>query len=249
MKKYLLLFCITALGANTLAQGEKPKTETKTTQIAQVKAVAIKPDATPLELAKAALQAHGGDKLKNLKSLTQVGTADVSVPNSTQTLAVSFKQILSGDKFRFEINAPVANFQQIYDGENLFSSFEGTPPFSKLGLNLLTKIEQQGYKVEALPDKKKRRAFRIITPEGYSTDFYIDATTGQVLAYDMRFTARGNEVVVPTENDKFKEVEGVLIPEKFSQRLEFRGMTFYASYKTKEILVNTAISDDVFAIP
>jgi hypothetical protein len=134
MKKYLLLFCIIALGANALAQGEKSKTETKTTQIAQAKAAAIKPDATPLELAKAALQAHGGDKFKGLKSLTQVGTADVSVPNSTQTLAVSFKQILSGDKFRFEINAPVANFQQIYDGENLFSSFEGMPPFSKLGL-------------------------------------------------------------------------------------------------------------------
>lgn len=256
MKKQIaLLLCLGAFALNTFAQTDKPKNdksakETEKNAAAKT-AVTIKSDATPLELAKAALSAHGGDKFKTMKSVTQIGTADIAMPNSTQTMTVSYSIVASGDKSRFEINSPFANFQQIFDGVNLYSSMGGAdiPPLMKLGMNLLTKIEEKGYTVSALPDKKKRRGFKITTPEGYATDFYIDATTGQVYSYEAKFTVRNREVSTATENDKFREVEGVLIPEKFSQRFDIGGNTFYANFKAKEVRVNTTIADDVFAIP
>ncbi len=259
MKNYLLLSVfIWCSGVNVFAQNQQPKSNqnlTKTEKMAGVsspaKSILIKPDATPLDLARAALQAHGGEKFKAMKSLTEIGTADVSMPGSVQSMTVGYKLIMAGDKFRFEINSPLANFEQIYDGENLYSSRGGSdiPPLSKLGINLIAKAEDKGYSVSALPDKKKRRGFRITTPEGYSTDFYLDPTTAQVMSFEAKFTVRDREVSTAVEHDKFREVEGVLVPEKFSQRFDVGGNTFYASFKAKEVLVNAAIADDVFAMP
>lgn len=258
MKKYVLtvvvaLFCT----LNVFAQTEKSKnsptgkeSENKTV-ISSVKLIQINQNTTPLELAKAALQAHGGDKFKDIKSLTEIGSADVAMPGSAQTMTVAFKLIMSHEKFRFEINSPFANFQQIYDGENLYASMGGSdvPPLSKLGINLLAKAEDKGYAVSALPDKKKRRGFRITTPEGYATDFYIDSSTGRVMSYEAKFVVRDREVSTAVEHDKFREVEGVLVPEKFSQRFDIGANTFYANFRAKDIIVNAAIADDVFAMP
>lgn len=247
MKKLAVLFCLTALAvSNAAAQTGKSKQIEKT---AAVKAVTIKPEATPLELAKTALQAHGGDRFKQMKSLTSIGSADVSMPNTTQTMTVGYKLITAGDKFHFEIKSPFRDFQQIFDGQNLYSSIADIPPLNKLGINLLTKAEDKGYTVSSLPDKKKRRGFRVTTPEGYATDFYLDAATGQVVSYEAKFTVRGREVSTAVEHDKFREIEGILVPEKFSQRFDMGGNTFYANFKAKELLVNTSVADDVFAIP
>ena len=227
------------------------KTEKMAGVSASSKPALVKPDATPLELVRAALQAHGGEKFKTMKSLTEIGTADVSMPGSVQSMTVAYKLIIAGDKFRFEINSPLANFEQIYDGENLYSSRGGSdiPPLSKLGLNLIAKAEDKGYTVSALPDKKKQRGFRITTPESYSTDFYLDQATARVMSFEAKFTVRGREISTAVEHDKFREIEGVLVPEKFSQRFDVGGNTFYANFKAKEVLVNVAIADDVFAMP
>jgi hypothetical protein len=218
MKKYALLFCLTAITANVWAQTDKSKDDKSGKQPANVAATiaktGIKPDATPLELARAAVTAHGGDKFKTMKSLTEIGTADVAMPGSAQTMTVTYKLIMAGDKFRFEINSPFANFQQIYDGENLYASMGGSdvPPLSKVGINLIVKAEDKGYTISALPDKKKRRGFRIVTPEGYTTDFYLDPATAQVMSYEAKFTVRDRTVSTAVEHDKFREVEGVLVP-------------------------------------
>lgn len=258
MKKYILPIAVLfVFGATISAQTDKPIINQNTQQSASkdalsvAKTIAIKPDATPLELAKVALQAHGGDKFKNMKSLTQAGSIDVAMPNSTQTMTASFRLIMAGEKFRFELNSPFANFQQIYDGENLYASMGGSdvPPLSKLGLNLLNKAENQGYKISALPDKKKRRGFRIAAPEGYATDFYLDPVTGRVMSYEAKLTVRDREVSTAVEHDKFREIEGIIVPEKFSQRFDIGGNTFYANFKAKEVLVNTNLADDVFALP
>lgn len=257
MKKHALLFCLMALTTNVLAQTDKSKDNKAGKQPALIQPAdtvakpGIKSDSTPLELAKAALAAHGGDKFKTMKSLTEIGSADVAMPGSAQTMTVGYKLILAGDKFRFEINSPFANFQQIYDGENLYASMGGSdvPPLSKIGINLIAKAEDKGYTVSAVPDKKKRRGFRISTPEGYNTDFYLDPATAQVMSFESKFTVRNREVSTAVEHDKFREVEGVLVPEKFSQRFDVGGNTFYANFKAKEILVNTTIADDVFAMP
>ena len=52
-----------------------------------------------------------------------------------------------------------------------------------------------------------------------------------------------------TENSKFIEVEGVLIPVSFSQRLEMPGQgAFFAEYKVKDVKLNQPIGDDVFVM-
>jgi hypothetical protein len=251
MKKAFLLLCITtsaatALNAQQTKTPDAPKNDQKNAVAA--KAVIIKSDSTPLELAKAAIAAHGGDKFKNAKTIVQRGTVEATAPNSTQAVPAAYAVVTKGEKFRFEITSQFFNFLQIYDGEQLYTSIArfDVPPLNKIGFILLGKAEDAGYKISALPDKKKRRGFRISTPDGYSSDFYIDAMTGQVMSYEAKFTVDGREITTAVENDKFRDVNGVILPEKYSQRLELGQMTLYASFKAKEILVNSDVVDDVF---
>ena len=59
--------------------------------------------------------------------------------------------------------AAVIVFKQIYDGQQSYSSMPNVqvPPLSKFGLNVLSKFDQTGYKVSAIPNKKKLRGFQI----------------------------------------------------------------------------------------
>ena len=84
------------------------------------------------------------------------------------------------------------------------------------------------------------------SPEGYLTDFYIDEKTGQVKGYDSTYTISGRTVTTSVEIDKYQLVDGILIPEKYVQRFDTEQMTIYATFKAKEILVNTPVADDVF---
>ena len=43
------------------------------------------------------------------------------------------------------------------------------------------RVGDPGFVITSLPeDKKKKRGFRITSPEGYATDFYLDEKTNQV---------------------------------------------------------------------
>jgi|SRR5882672_3051138 len=210
-------------------------------------APAITADTKPLELARAALIAQGGDKFKNLKSMLLIGSADLYPPNSASSIPGKFSIVTAGDKVRIEIDArPVFNFKQVYDGRQSYSSMPGVemPPPSKFGLAVLTKYDQPGYTVSALPDKKKLRGFRIVDAEGNTTDFFIDPATARVMQYLTPY----NGYTFGTENSKFKEVEGVLIPFNFSQRLEMQQGAFFAEYKVKDVKLNQPVGDDVFTM-
>jgi hypothetical protein len=254
LRKIILILSAALLPAiGVFAQGDK--TEKPTATVATTAAVApkivITAQSTPMELARAAQTAHGGDKLKNLRSISVRGTTDVSAPGSTQTLTATFYIVTAGDKSRFELNNPIAPVTQIFDGVNLYNSFQQVqlPPMSRLTILLLQKIDDKGYAVSALPDRKKKRAFRITAPDGYATDFYIDPATGLVDTIEAKFTANGREISTAISHDKYREVEGLTIPEKFSQRLDFSGASFYASFKAREILVNTELPENTFIIP
>ena len=118
------------------------------------------------------------------------------------------------------------------------------PPASKFGLPVLAKYNQPGYTVSALPDKKKLRGFRIVDAEGNTTDFYLDPATARVMQYLTPY----NGYMFGTENSKFAEVEGVLVPMSFTQRLEMQQGAFFAEYKVKEVKLNQPIGDDVFVM-
>jgi hypothetical protein len=210
-------------------------------------APAITDKSSPTELAAAALAAQGGDKFKNLKSTWVTGDANLYAPNSSQSLPGKFSMVTVGEKIRIDINAqPVFNFKQIYDGQQSYSSMPGVqmPPASKFGLMVLTKYDQPGYTVSALPNDKKLRGFRIVDGEGNTTDFFVDPTNGRVMKYLIPY----NGYMFGTENTKFKEVDGVLIPMNFTQRLEMPQGAFFAEYKVKDVKLNTPIGNDVFAI-
>jgi len=176
-----------------------------------------------------------------------IGSADLYPPNSAQSIPGKFVILTAGDKVRIEIDArPMFNFKQVYDGQQSYSSMPNVqlPPASKFGLPVLAKFDQPGYTVSALPDKKKLRGFRIVDSEGNTTDFYVDLATARVMQYLTPY----NGYTFGTENSKFKEVEGVLVPFNFSQRLEVPQGAFFAEYKVKEVKLNQPIGDDVFVL-
>ena len=227
-------------------QKSKPAEKEKTAATV----VTVSKNATPLELAKSALAAHGGDKFKNMKTLVVSGTADVS-GSPSMTFPAPFIMTYSGDKYRLEITTPFMLFKQIYDGQQTFSSAGDVslPPINRLGLPLLTKIEEKDFTVSALPEKsKKKTGFRITAPEGFYTDFFIDEKTGQVKSYEASYEIRGKTITTAVEIDKVREVEGVIVPERYAQRFETGNLTVYADFKAKSILVNTTLGDDIFVM-
>ena len=210
-------------------------------------APAITANSTPLELARAALAAQGGDKFKNLKSMVLMGSVDVFPPNSAQSVPGKFAMVTVGDKVRIDIEAlGMPRFRQIFDGQQSYSSIPGVqiPPPTKFGLPVLAKFDQSGYTVSALPDKKKLRGFRIVDAEGNTTDFYIDPATGRVTQYLIPY----NGFTFSTENSKFKEIDGVLVPINFTQKLELMQQAYFAEYKVKDVKLNQPIGDDVFVM-
>jgi hypothetical protein len=245
MKRYAPTLVLLLISSAAMAQGPDPAKTNGAAASTIPAAPAITTNSTPLELARAALAAQGGDKFKNLKSMMLIGSADLYAPNSTQSIPGKFAIVTAGDKVRIDIDArPVFNFKQIYDGRRSFSSVPGVemPPPSKFGLPVLAKFDQPGYTVSALPDKKKLRGFRIVDSEGNTTDFFVDPATARVMQYLTPY----NGFTFGTENTKFKEVDGVLIPFNFSQRLEMPQGAFFAEYKVKEVKLNQPIGDDVF---
>lgn len=252
----LLLTLALGLSASAYAQGDGSLkgTDSNAKAVSPVvkdptPAIAITATTTPIDMARAALAAHGGEKFKALKNMVLRGSAELYAPNSTQSIPGGFVWVIAGDKLWLEVDArPVFTFKQIYDGQRSYSSLPGVevPPASKFGLPLLAKFEQSGYAVTAIPDnKKKQRGFRISDADGFITDFYLDSATGRVMSFLIPMNGR----TFGTEHEKFKEVDGVLVATKFSQRLETPQGAFFADYNVKDIKVNQALGDDVFIIP
>lgn len=244
MKKYFVFLTITIFSLGVCAQ-------TVQTNSANAASTSVTVDADALALAKSAREAHGGDKFKNMKTLVIRGTADVSATPS-QTIPATFAFVYAGEKYRIDITNPLQPLKQIFDGEQTFSSINGFsfPPINRLGMPMLQRFDEKGFTVSALPEKlKKKRGFRITSPEGYYTDFLLDDKSGQIKSYQSSYDVNGKIVTTSVDIDKVRNVEGVVVPEQYAQRFELGTLTIYAAFKAKEILVNTKVQDDVFAIP
>lgn len=214
-----------------------------------VEKTAVLPDSSPLDIAKATLAAHGGDKLKNMKSLVVRGTVDITGAFS-QVIPATFMMVIAGDRYVFELNNPFQPLKQIYDGKQKYSSGYELPPMTSLGFPLLPKIGQTGYAISGLPEnKKKKKGFRVTTADGFYTDFIVDEKTSQIKVFESSYQVNENIVTTSVEIDECQLVEGVLVPKKYSQRFDLGQATFYTNFKTKDILVNSQVADDVFTIP
>ena len=246
MKRLVLIsFVIAVVLGGTVRPQEPAKTPANG---ATPPAVVITPETSPLELARAAFAAQGGEKFRAVQNMILRGSVQLYPPNSVQSIPGSFSLVTAGAKLRMEIDArPAIVFKQIYDGQTTYSSMPNVevPPLTKFGLGALARFDQPGYQITALPDKKKQRAFRIVDPDGYTTDFYVDPKTGRVMSFLIYHAG----VTLGTENSKFKEVEGVLVPFNFSQKFEMPMGAFFAEFSVKEVKLNQQLPEDAFAIP
>jgi hypothetical protein len=246
LKSFALSVCLT--GVVSAQEHPAAKTTAPATPAAAPPAVVITPESTPVELAKAAFTAQGGEKFRAVQNMMLRGSVSLYPPNSPHSIPGAFSIVTANDKLRIDIDArPIIVFKQIYDGQQSYSSMPGVemPPLSKFGLSVLSKFDQPGYKVTAIANKKKLRGFRIADPEGYTTDFYVDPATGRVMEFFLTYGG----LTFGTANSKFKEVDGVLIPFSFSQRFEMPQGPFFAEYSVKEVKLNQTLGDDAFAIP
>lgn len=202
---------------------------------------------TPMDLARAAYAAQGGDKYRDLKSMVMTGSVDLFAPNSLQSVPGKFAIVTAGERSRTEFQSVVFNYRQISDGTRTYTSVPQMemPPPNKFGISVLMKFNLPGYVITALPDNKKLRAFRITDPEGNATDFFIAPETGRVMTYVVPY--RG--LTFGMDFKSFKEIDGVLVPGSFTQRLEMQAGAAYADFKVKDVKLNVEIADDMFEIP
>ena len=243
-----VLTCLAAINGSAQDSATKNGNGAAAATTSAPPVIVITPTSTPADLAKAAFLAQGGEKFRNVQNMILRGSVQLYAPNSIQSIPGSFSIVTAGDKLRMEIDArPAVVFKQIYDGQNSYSSMPGVevPPLTKFGMGSLRRFDQPGYKLSAIADKKKQRGFRIEDPEGYTTDFYIDPANGRVMSFLMYFQG----YTFGTENNKFKEMEGVLVPFAFSQRFEMPQGAFFAEYSVKEVKLNQTLAEDAFTIP
>jgi len=245
-----MAFTVTSLGQEaakpTPANGSTPPATAASD--APAAAIAITAETSPKDLARAAFLAQGGEKFRAVQNMMLRGSAQLYPPNSVQSIPGAFSLITAGDKLRMDIDArPVFTFKQIYNGDQTYSSMPNVsmPPLTKFGFGALVHFDQPGYQISAIADKKKQRGFRIVDPEGYTTDFYVDTKTGRVMSFLLYY----NGLTLGTENSKFKEFDGVLVPMSFSQKFEMPMGAFFAEFTVKEVKFNQQLGDDAFAIP
>ena len=256
-RRITFALCLCTVASGVAGGQEKPSGNTNapaaTTPVAAPAAQAagktsiITPAMTPTELARAAFNAQGGEKFRNLKNMMLTGSVDLYAPNSTQSLTGRFGMIVAGDKLRQDVQSAIVSFQLIYDGEQSYSSMRGMqlPPLTKFGIPVLAKFDQPGYTITALPDKKKERAFRITDAEGNGTDYYVEAATGRVRRFEIPY----NGMTYIFEYRGFRELDGVLVPTGFAQKLAAPQGDFIAEFKVKEVKLNQDLPADAFKIP
>jgi hypothetical protein len=206
----------------------------------------------PADIAKATLAAHGGEKLSGIKSLVLRGSVDITASAAPQAIPATFSMVFSGERYRLDLNNPIQPISQVFDGTNTQTTVQNgfeLPPINRVGFIMLSKVGDKDFPITALPESSKKKAgFRITSPEGFYTDYLIDEKTGQLKGYESSYEVNGRVVTTSVAIDKCRLVEGVLVPERFSQRFDLGQFTAYADFKAKEILVNTAIANDVFTL-
>lgn len=245
MKRYALLLAILIYGASAVeAQISKGPAATK--PAIDSKAA----NAAAAELAKQTFAAHGGDKFRAVKTMVIRGSVDLTSSAFNQAIAGAFSMAFAGDKYRLEIANPVQSFKQTYDGTETRTSVPtgfSLPPVNRLGFPLLQKLGDEGFVVSSLPeDSKKKLGFRITAPDGYFTDFFVDEKTKQIKSFEAMYEFSGRMFTTSVEVSKYREVAGVWLPEKYSQRFDLGQLTVYGDFKSKDILINTELAPDVF---
>jgi hypothetical protein len=216
-------------------------------------AAAAAPSAlSPLQTARLTLEAHGGKRLSEIRSLAMSGSVGITTSAITQEIPATFSLVFSGERYRFDLMNPFQPIKQAFDGKVTSSTIQNgfeMPPMNRLGFIMLSKVGDPAFPVTALPGGRKERAgFRITSPEGFYTDYLVDEKTHQMKGYESSYEVNGRNVTTSVEIDRYRIVAGVVVPEKFAQRFDLGQLTAYANFKVKDIAVNGEIADEIFTI-
>ena len=243
MKKIHLMILSTLLFAAVVSGQADPKTLAPPVQ--------AKGDPAS-SLATKALTAHGGEKLRGMRTLVIRGSVDITTSAFNQAIPATFAMVFAGEKYRFDLMNPIQPIKQVFDGKNTSTTIQNgfeLPPINRQGFFMLSKIGDSGFPVtDVAPTSKKKNGFRITSPEGFYTDYFVDAKTGLISGYESSYDVNGRLVTTSVQIDKYRVVEGIQVPEKFAQRFDLGQFTAYADFKAKEISVNGAVPDEVFTL-
>jgi len=234
-----------------LAISAYSQTPEKTPVAVAAAPAAAKPSSGASALAKATLTAHGGTRLSGIRTLIVRGSVDITTSAFNQAIAATFAMVFSGEKYRFDLLNPFQPIKQVFDGVNTSTTVQNgfeLPPINRQGFFMLSKIGDGAFPVTEIPGGKKKIGFRITSPEGYYTDYLVDEKTGLIKGYEASYDMNGRLVTTSVEISKYRNVEGVVVPEKFAQRFDLGQFTAYADFKSKDILINTAVADEVFTL-
>ncbi len=204
---------------------------------------------SPTNIAQAVLAAHGGEKLRKLQTFLIKGSVDLTFQG--QALPGAFSTAVSGQKYYFELVTAVQQLKQVFDGVETSSSIQGfsLPPVTSLGFPLLPRIGDPAYLITALPEgSKKRKGFRMTTPEGFYTDFFVNEKTGQIKGYEAKWMNGAQAITTSVEIDEFMAVEGIAVPKKYAQRFDLGPLTAYANFNAKDIKINSVIENSAFKV-
>ena len=128
-----------------------------------------------IALAKLAQGAHGGEKLRYMKSLVVRGSCDITTSAFNQAIPATFVIVLAKEKYRIEMMNPFQPIKQVFDGVSMTTTIQGgltLPPINRIGFPLLQMVGDPSFVITPLPgDKKSKRGFRMTSPDGNHTDF------------------------------------------------------------------------------
>lgn len=246
----ILAVCLMSVSMAAAGAGQG-SSKVKPTVDATSAAVTAKP-AGAVELARSTLAAHGGTRLSGIQTLVIRGSVDITTSAITQAIPATFAMVFAGEKYRFDLMNPFQPIKQVFDGKNTSSTIQNgfeLPPINRQGFFMLSRAGDSTFKVtELAASGKKKNGFRITSPEGFYTDYFVDEKTGLIKSYEASYDVNGRLLTTSVEISKYRNVEGVMVPEKFAQRFDLGQFTAYADFKAKDILVNSAVSDDVFTL-
>ena len=151
MKRLAITTFVMSVALSTTVMAQDPQTPAKAPAAngatPAAAAIVITPETPPLDLARAAFAAQGGEKFRSVQNMILRGSVQLYPPNSVQSIPGSFSLVTAGPKLRMESDArPAIVFKQIYDGQQSYSSMPNVemPPLTKFGLGALARSEGLG---------------------------------------------------------------------------------------------------------
>lgn len=213
------------------------------------------------ELIEKNVKAHGGDKMKAMKSVRMTGTMKMGPIEAPFTVSKSRPEMV-----RMEFTVQGMTGMQVYDGTIGWAvmPFMGKTDPEKLAGDQLDDIKEEadfdgpmvdykakGNKVEALGkvDVEGTPAYKlkVTLKNGNEQTVYLDADNYLEIKSEGKRKIQGQETETETTIGNYKEVDGVLFPTQIENHV--KGREGAQTFTISKIEVNPTIDAASFAMP